>query len=82
MERQYIFFKSGRGLLVFSAGIAGIVACAEALPLLFPEASGFVIALVVALTVIVIIASLKADAKSRHSRRNGNGKSEIRSKTG
>ncbi len=82
MEKQYIFFKSGRGLLVFSAGIAGIVACAEALPLLFPEASVFVIALVVALTVIVIIASLKADAKSRHSPRNGNGKSEIRSKTG
>jgi hypothetical protein len=82
MERQYIFFKSGRGLLVFTAGIAGIVACAKALPLLLPEASGFVIAVVIALTVIVIIASFKVDAQSRHIPKNGNGRSEIESRTG
>lgn len=78
MERQYIFFKSARGLLVFAVGVTAIVACTKILYVLFPEAPGFLAAIVATLTAIVIIVSFKADARHRYRSKNETGEPENR----
>jgi hypothetical protein len=71
MERQYIFFRTGRALLVFTAGVLVTVAGVEALMFLAPGDSGLLVFLVASmLTLFVVVASIKVDARIWRKPRN------------
>lgn len=61
MERQYIFFRTGRALLVFAIGTFAIVACTELLSFLVPSEYWLVASVAIILIVVVVVASFKAD---------------------
>ena len=62
MERQYIFFRSGKALLVFSTGIVGLVACTLAIDFLAPGESWLLFFVVAGLAILLILFSFRFDA--------------------
>jgi uncharacterized membrane protein len=63
MERQYIFFRTGRALLAFTAGVLAIIAIAEALMVLAPDEIGLQVLVASIFTLVIIVASFKLDAR-------------------
>jgi uncharacterized membrane protein len=70
MERQYIFFRTGRALLVFTVGVLAIIACAEVLPFLAPDEGGLLVLVASILSVLVIVTSFRIDARFWRKARN------------
>jgi uncharacterized membrane protein len=70
VERQYIFFRTGRALLVFTVGVLAIIACAEVLPFLAPEEGGLLVLAASILTILVIVISFRVDARLWRKPRN------------